>query len=170
MLETIERGDTARLMLQHIERYWTESVELDRTLSLVIIDIDHFKRFDKAYGKQAADECIKSLAGVMRKNLRSDSDVAMRYGHDCFCVMLPHTPSEHARQVAERLRQSLFSLRLPHLDNQTMQHLTVSCGVASIESVTIPQPEMVIKLADNALHLAKVAGRNRTVSMSSQLH
>lgn len=165
------RNEAVGLLMQHLQTYWTTTNNPDRTLSMLMIGLDHFKRFSHIYGEETASDCLKSMTGILRNNLRSDSDTAIHYAEDCFCVVLPQTIVENARLVAERLRTTVSSLSLPHDAGFPLSdHLTVSCGVASVDAFDELQPEELIKLADNALHLAKVSGRNRTVSMASQLH
>lgn len=171
MNEMMARSDAASLLLQQLQKHWATTTDPDQTLSMLMIGLDDYKRFCQVYGQQTVKECLQSMTGILRNNLRSESDIAIHYAEDCFCVVLPQTAPVNARLVAERLRTTVSSLRLrPVIGLMLSDPVTVSCGVASVGACDQLQPEKLIKLADNALHLAKVAGCNRTVSMASQLH
>lgn len=165
------RNEVAGVLIQHLQKQWTATADTDRTLSVLMIGLDHFKRLSGVYGQETVNNCLKSMSGILRNNLRSDSDIAIQYAKDSFCIVLPQTVLENARLVAERLREVVAAMRLSNEEGLPVSdNLTVSCGVASVSAFDENKPETLIRLADNALHLAKVAGRNRTVSMSSQHH
>ncbi|MCW3099487.1 MAG: Diguanylate cyclase with beta propeller sensor [Chthonomonadaceae bacterium] len=124
-----------------------------RALTLLLLDVDHFKTYNDAFGHPAGDEVLRTLARLMRENIRG-GDYAARYGGEEFAILLPNTPEEAALDVAERLRCAVAEHVFPH------RHVTLSIGVARNEPRRIA-PETFVALADGALYAAKNAGRNR---------
>lgn len=127
-------------------------------LSMFMLDVDHFKRFNDRYGHAAGDAVLRLVAEVVSTNVRP-LDLAARYGGEEFCVILPYTNASGARLAAERLIKVLADARMPEQENESLPNITVSIGVASIKSGE--KWESLIKRADEALYLAKKNGRNR---------
>ncbi len=127
-------------------------------LSLLMLDIDHFKAINDAHGHQVGDQVLKSLVQVCRQTLR-DVDVLGRIGGEEFTVLLPETEAEQALQVAERLRQAIATTEVP-LDDGKAVRFTVSIGVATLTSGD-GDVDAFLNRADRALYEAKEAGRNR---------
>lgn len=125
--------------------------------SLAICDIDYFKAFNDALGHVAGDDALRSVAEVMRTNLRS-SDALFRYGGEEFVVILPEQPLADAARVMERMRVAVERLALP--SPKTSGPLTVSSGVAEIDPLRDTSPAAFVARADKALYAAKNAGRN----------
>jgi diguanylate cyclase (GGDEF)-like protein len=127
-------------------------------LSMVLLDIDHFKKFNDRYGHQAGDAVLKGVAAALKGAVRS-FDIAARYGGEEFAVILPETTEEAAREVAERIRRSVSMYPFATEDGKAVR-VTVSVGVA-----TAPEngstPAALIKQADAALYHSKEDGRNR---------
>lgn len=129
------------------------------TLSVLLMDIDHFKRFNDTYGHLIGDECLKDVAHSVRKGLRWPSDRAARYGGEEFCVILPETEMEGALTVAERIRRNVELMNFMVKDQRVP--VTVSVGLAVIKPQPHQKPELVLEYADSALYLSKEAGRNK---------
>ncbi|MFA5891520.1 MAG: sensor domain-containing diguanylate cyclase [Actinomycetota bacterium] len=128
--------------------------------SLILFDIDHFKRLNDKYGHQAGDAVLRQVSETLRTNVRS-FDVVARYGGEEFAVILPETGHERAREVAERIRRAVSAHPLSTDDPSRMVRVTVSAGVASAPANgTVPAG--LIKSADAALYHSKESGRNRT--------
>jgi len=150
-------------------RYFMQALEgefdrMDRhgnPLSFVMMDIDHFKRLNDAYGHQAGDEVLQGLAERIRREART-SDVPGRYGGEEFCVILPQTPLEGGAEFARRLRVAVDSE--PFLVQGETLRVTASLGVASCPGPRVETVDDLIRLADEALYAAKAAGRNRVVT------
>lgn len=136
-------------------------------LSVMLIDVDHFKVFNDTYGHIEGDRCLKEIANAISGSIRRPADVCARYGGEEFAVILPNTGRDGARERAEIIRQAVMSLNLVHSRNQT-GHVTISVGVATTHG-DLDQTELV-KRADQALYAAKDGGRNRVVSSSEGLH
>jgi len=127
-------------------------------LSLFMLDVDHFKRFNDRYGHAAGDTVLKFVAEVLSNNIRP-LDLAARYGGEEFCVILPYTHGAGARLAAERLLKILAETSMPEEDGEELPNITVSIGVASLQDGE--RWESLIKRADDALYKAKKNGRNR---------
>ncbi|OFV82972.1 MAG: hypothetical protein A2Y78_09610 [Acidobacteria bacterium RBG_13_68_16] len=127
-----------------------------RPLAVLMIDIDHFKRYNDTHGHLAGDEVLKRMAEIFRSSLRV-SDYAARYGGEEFLMVLPDTDSTMANQAAERLRGLVAA---ENLASAGPAKITVSIGVASTSGHE-EEPESLVRNADTALYRAKKAGRNR---------
>jgi len=143
-----------QLLLSECGRAKRESVPL----SLVLMDVDHFKNYNDTYGHQAGDDCLKLVASQLTKGVRRPGDLAARYGGEEFALVLPSTPSEGAAQVAESVRSAVEALAIPHSESSAAKHVTISLGVATSEQCV---PKELIAAADAALYSAKRSGRNR---------
>lgn len=128
--------------------------------SLIVLDIDHFKRVNDQFGHDVGDQVLQSLAASMQQNSRP-SDLLCRTGGEEFAILLPNTPLEVAAQVAERLREYIATEQLP-----TVGHVTISLGIASYPE-TADSHRAVFKQADVALYEAKKSGRNRSLCFQS---
>jgi diguanylate cyclase (GGDEF)-like protein len=128
-------------------------------LSLVIIDIDHFKKVNDTYGHLAGDECLIVVAACIKSCLRRSADISCRYGGEEFCLILPETDSQGALALAEELRESIASCQVSY--NNTIISLTISCGVSTYLQQKDVQAEHLFAAADQALYQAKHNGRNQ---------
>ncbi|MDP2324095.1 MAG: sensor domain-containing diguanylate cyclase [Gammaproteobacteria bacterium] len=130
----------------------------NQELSVVMFDIDHFKRLNDAFGHAAGDTVLARLGALLREWVRAD-DIAVRYGGEEFTIVLPDTSSELAVARAESLRQAIASLSVEH-DGQPLVQVTISAGIATFPVHGIDR-EALIQSADQALYASKRAGRNR---------
>jgi diguanylate cyclase (GGDEF)-like protein len=134
-----------------------------RTLSLLMIDVDHFKRYNDTYGHQAGDHCLQQIAKLLETVVYRPGDLVARYGGEEFAVILAGTDARGASIVANRILERVAELAIPHSGGEGGR-VTLSIGV----STSLPEPHMtresLISLADGALYKAKHAGRNRFVS------
>ena len=150
-----------RYMESHLRTLVDEAISNGRPLSLLVTDIDHFKRINDTYGHDAGDNVLKEFAARLRRNTRG-MDLACRMGGEEFVVIMPETEIARARQVAERVRACVAAE--PFRVNATTQvSITTSVGIAMLER-TDDTPETIFKRADNALYSAKREGRNRVVA------
>jgi len=141
-------------------KYETKKAIRSRSsLSLLFIDIDHFKQVNDRYGHLAGDDCLRRISTVLKEHARRETDIVARYGGEEFAVIIPDSAREHAVNLAEKIRKAVEKMDAHYDEIQIL--LTVSIGVSSI----IPQPgdleTTLIKQADNALYEAKDNGRNR---------
>ncbi|EKP0259326.1 membrane-associated sensor domain-containing protein [Aeromonas sobria] len=142
-----------------LERALAHSQENGAPLSLILIDVDYFKRFNDHYGHQVGDMCLKEVAQALKRSVRTPSDLVARYGGEEFVLLLPNTDSEAATAVAQRLQDGLASLQLEHLASDVAPWVTVSQGIASI--VSGEGASQLLERADRALYRAKESGRNQ---------
>ncbi|MCF8212104.1 MAG: diguanylate cyclase, partial [Rhodoferax sp.] len=130
-------------------------------LSLLMIDVDHFKKFNDRYGHIPGDNCLTAVGQAIHSVIGRASDLAARYGGEEFAVIAPETNASGARSLAERIRQSVEALAIPHAANTAAPHITISIGVVTRYATEMDIPETIVSLADRALYRAKEAGRNR---------
>jgi diguanylate cyclase (GGDEF)-like protein len=132
--------------------------------SLLLLDVDYFKRFNDTYGHAAGDKCLQAVAAALDHTLRRPADLAARYGGEEFVVMLPNTHAQGAAQMAERILREVELLAIPHAASAVAAHVTVSIGVKTLlPDEDIHTLKEVVKLADDALYAAKGRGRRRFV-------
>lgn len=168
--QTIEMAITDGLTGLHNRRYLmshlatlTEKATLrDRSLSLLILDIDHFKSINDTYGHDAGDEVLREFADRMRANVRG-IDLCCRYGGEEFVIVMPDTDMALAYVVAERLRQRVAGEPFSIAGGQKQIDVTISIGLGTLESAE-DTAEQLLKRADIALYRAKKSGRNRVVA------
>lgn len=142
---------------EYIQAEWRRAVRTRTPISLVMIDVDNFKRYNDAYGHLAGDEVLKKVAAVIQTGANRSGDLAARFGGEEFIVVLVDTGLDGAGKVAERLVEKVRDLGIPHGDGQ----VTISAGVASVVPSETTSPDDIINAADLALFRAKAAGRNR---------
>lgn len=142
-------------------REWERALRAGEPLSVVMADIDFFKRYNDRYGHLAGDACLRQVAAALKAGVRQGGDLAARYGGEEFVVVLPGADAAAARQVAESLRRRVEALALPHADNPGGAVVTISLGVATAQPTREQAPTGLVDRADQALYRAKAAGRNR---------
>ncbi|HEY9081628.1 GGDEF domain-containing protein [Magnetovibrio sp.] len=153
-----------KLFDMELRRHARDAMESGENLSLLMIDIDHFKTFNDTYGHQTGDEVLKLLASTMTKAVKGE-DIPARYGGEEFAVILPSTDLDGAVHVAEHVRDRISTKKLVNrATNQNLGRITVSVGAATFE---FGEPlSDLIRRADQALYKAKAIGRNRVVSQA----
>ncbi len=135
-------------------------------LSVIMGDIDHFKLYNDTYGHAEGDECLKNVARAIEKTLKRPGDFCARYGGEEFIIILPSTNQDGAAKIAEDIRVNVLSLKIPHRENHPAEFVTISLGTATKEPGKIPTYEELLKMADEALYIAKKRGRNRVETFS----
>jgi len=130
-------------------------------LSLLMIDIDHFKAFNDSRGHQEGDAALVQVAGAMRQQIRRVTDLVARYGGEEFSVILPNTRPETAEIIAKKLHHAVRDIAIPHEVSPGPRIITISVGVASIIPSADSSPDELIRRADEALYRAKAGGRDR---------
>ena len=156
---------------ESIEREWRRAERERSSLSLLLIDIDHFKNFNDSYGHQQGDACLKQVACTLRDQLDRPGDLVARYGGEEFAVLLPGTDADGAAQIAERLRTSVERLQENSAGSACERAVTVSIGGSILTPADSEGlPAELVAAADAALYRAKREGRNRYVpSATSEL-
>jgi diguanylate cyclase (GGDEF)-like protein/PAS domain S-box-containing protein len=144
-------------------------------LSLLLLDVDHFKRYNDRYGHMAGDKCLQRIAGALVDVARRSSDHAARIGGEEFAMLAPNTDADGVLIVAERLRVAILDLGMRHEANTPLRLVTSSIGVTTMWPHGVPTAEVdqltsrLFSAADNALYRAKSTGRNRVVAMPAEL-
>ena len=168
-----------RTLDSRLEEQWALALRNQTSLALLMVDADHFKEFNDRLGHQAGDACLRALAGALRTRVSRPTDAVARFGGEEFAVLLPDTPIEGARHVAEGIRLAVHDLAIAHPGTAQSaradgspgpQHLTVSIGCAAL----IPEPDskfqLLVELADQALYEAKRTGRDRVCLANPDAH
>ncbi len=143
---------------------WDRGRRTGQPLSLVFIDVDHFKKYNDHYGHIEGDGCLVAVSSVLAAQVRRAGDLAVRYGGEEFVLLLPNTPLDGALSVAQAVLASVDALQAPHAASSTAPHVTVSVGVASAKPNTHLEALALLECADGALYEAKEGGRHRAVS------
>lgn len=144
---------------QSLQHEWDLAKRYNAPFSLLMLDIDHFKKINDSYGHIVGDQALKAVAKMIKETIR-DSDVAFRYGGEEFVVLLNNTSEPGSSLLAERIRQNIANLDIP-IEGSTLK-LTISLGAAVLGGNE--SGEELLKRADEALYQAKNSGRNRVVS------
>jgi diguanylate cyclase (GGDEF)-like protein len=156
-----------RMLDQMLENAWRRAARNKTPLSLILIDIDGFKDFNDRFGHVEGDKCLIRVANLMRSTLRRPDDFLGRFGGEEFLAFPASAPIDSAIGLAERLRTLVEQLRLEISASGQVARVTISAGVAGVESPSGGSVTDLIASADRALYGAKAAGRNRVVSASS---
>jgi diguanylate cyclase (GGDEF)-like protein len=130
-------------------------------LSVLMLDIDYFKRYNDTYGHDQGDKCLMAVAKAISGNIARASDFAARYGGEEFIAVLPNTDEAGACLMAERIMESVKALEIPHPANEASKFVTVSIGVTTGNADFNQQWDDYVKIADAALYQSKEHGRNR---------
>ena len=145
-----------------LQQEWRRAIRAQTPLALMMLDADWFKSLNDTQGHAAGDRVLRAIGGCIQQNALRPSDVAARYGGEEFVVIMPETDAEGALVIAERMRQAIQALALPHAGSASGV-VTVSVGVASGWPQTEAGGAQLLRQADGALYDAKAAGRNRTM-------
>ncbi|MDR3539575.1 MAG: diguanylate cyclase [Desulfosporosinus sp.] len=142
----------------------TEFYRLKRSeaaLSLIMLDVDHFKKFNDKYGHLAGDDCLRQIGSTLKTIVGRVPDIVARYGGEEFVVILPETEENGVETLAERIRKAVEGLAIPHSASDIAEYVTVSLGIVTVYTNKLTSPEQVVALADEALYCAKKRGRNQ---------
>jgi diguanylate cyclase (GGDEF)-like protein len=150
-----------RAAMEHLQRAWRLAARERRPLAVLMLDVDHFKRFNDRYGHPAGDGCLAELAMALHHRLRRPMDLVARYGGEEFLAVLYGVAGDNVARVGESVRELVQDLAITHADSPAGV-VTVSVGAAWAEPADpAASPEMLVDSADRALYRAKQAGRNR---------
>ena len=155
-----------RSLEEKLHEMWEHSQRLHEPLSLVMCDIDHFKRVNDDFGHQVGDVVLQQFAKLFQAEVR-EIDRVGRYGGEEFVLLLPGTVLDAAVTFADRIRQRVEEHEFAYGDGEIL-HRTMSCGVAAWPHPRIADPDALMKAADEALYVAKETGRNRVVRFDSR--
>ena len=147
-------------MEQSLLSEFGRSMRYNSPLSIVILDVDHFKDVNDSYGHQKGDEILVTFASVLKKFCRAN-DTAARYGGEEFLMILPQSNAQGAFKIAERVREEI--MKMSFVGNDSKFSVTTSCGVAELNRDYMKNTDQLINVADNAMYEAKNSGRNKTI-------
>lgn len=145
----------------YLVQEWQRALRSQQPLSLIMFDIDSFKRYNDYYGHQTGDTCLIKIAQAVQATVQRVTDLVARYGGEEFVVILPDTNLPGAIAIAEQVRQAIKALAIPHAYSDVSAFISVSLGIASLVPTPTELPKQLIASADRALYMAKQQGRDR---------
>jgi diguanylate cyclase (GGDEF)-like protein len=146
---------------ERLDGEWQRASRNGWPLSLLLIDVDYFKRYNDLHGHQAGDDCLRRIAQALRVALDRPADVLVRYGGEEFACILPDTDAAGALAVAQRLEQCIRAQAIPHGDSIVEGHVTASVGAATRPAGAEVSMAALLASADGQLYRAKAQGRGR---------
>ncbi len=150
-----------RSFSERILAEFTISRKSDAELSVIMCDIDNFKKYNDRYGHVEGDACLRKVAQCIQDSLKRPIDFCARYGGEEFVVILPNSSLDGAMIVAERIRENVENMNIEHLESTTGGIVTISLGLVTSKIINADSDEQLIRCADQALYLAKKFGRNQ---------
>jgi len=149
-----------------LDRDWRSCKREQKPMSLLMMDIDHFKLYNDTYGHQEGDNCLKLVATTIREQVKRGRDRVARYGGEEFVCLLPQTDAQAVKSIAEKIRAAVQALAIPHAASPTSEIVTISVGGACEQQFVEQTSEGLLKQADDHLYKAKDQGRNRVFSLA----
>lgn len=151
---------------QQLVMEMARAVRNQSALSLIMLDVDYFKRYNDQYGHQAGDDCLRHIAATLKAGLRRPADLVARYGGEEFACILPETDFNDAMVMAHELEQRVRAQAIAHQDSDTAPVVTISLGVAGRQAGTPGDADALLAAADAQLYKAKNAGRGRACGVA----
>ncbi|WP_413164059.1 diguanylate cyclase domain-containing protein [Capilliphycus salinus ALCB114379] len=145
---------------EYLEKEWDRLKREQAPLSLILCDVDYFKRYNDTYGHLAGDRCLTQVAQAISRGVKRPADLVARYGGEEFVVILPNTNAEGAVEVVRQIQQEIQQLNLPHSTSLAAKQVTLTFGIAWVYPSSASSTQTLIDRADQALYQAKDAGRN----------
>ncbi|MGC1310134.1 MAG: diguanylate cyclase [Phormidesmis sp.] len=146
---------------QYLKKAWKSVGSGRSSLSLILCDIDYFKSFNDTYGHQAGDVCLQQVAQEIQRSAKRSTDLVARYGGEEFAIILPNTGEAGVQHVAQEIQRSIQQLEIPHSQSGVSEYITLSLGLATVNSTNITHPDILVAAADQGLYQAKYEGRDR---------
>lgn len=153
-----------RYLDENLSREWRRSRRSSTPLSVILMDIDHFKRYNDCYGHRAGDDCLKRVAHALVGECQRGCDFVARYGGEEFAAVLPGMEKKEALAFANKLRDAVNSLNIPHKASLNADHVTISLGIATTETGQVYAEQVLLEEADLGLYQAKDSGRDQIVA------
>ncbi|HIJ78136.1 MAG: diguanylate cyclase [Desulfobulbaceae bacterium] len=152
---------SGRYFSRILEKEWNRARREGLTISLVMIDLDDFASFNELYGREAGDNCLKKVAGILNAIIKRAGDSIVRYGGDEFAIILPNTPGDDVLALAQEIQDRIEDAHLEHAGSKKNGILTVSIGLATAQPAKGNDVKGLIAAADGAAYLAKNEGANQ---------
>ncbi len=149
-----------------LNQTWRMMMRQKQEISVIMCDVDYFKRFNDTYGHQAGDACLQKVAEVLQMTANRAGDLVARYGGEEFAIILSNTDEFGARSLCYNLQWAIAELDIPHSASEVSSYVTLSIGICTMVPSLQVLPESLVAMADNALYAAKRQGRNRAVHSS----
>lgn len=146
-----------------LNQEWLRLCREQKSLHLILCDIDYFKNYNDTFGHLAGDECLIKVAQTLYEVVRRPADLVARYGGEEFAIILPNTSAEGAIYIAERIQEAIQELALPHSASLVSSSVTLSMGIAGGIPSCEDSPLSLIDISDQALYQAKMEGKNRFI-------
>ena len=147
------------------EREFSLAKRTKNNLSLLIVDVDHFKKFNDRYGHQKGDECLQAISSCMQRHVQRITDTLTRYGGEEFAIIMSDTDTKDSLIIAEKIRSEIEGLSILH-EGSSYNKVTVSMGVSTLLEGMIVSHAQLFDKADKALYKAKKTGRNKIITCS----
>ncbi|CAK8720367.1 Diguanylate cyclase (GGDEF) domain-containing protein [Candidatus Electrothrix laxa] len=147
---------------RQLNRAWLNAQKTGNPLSLLLCDIDHFKRFNACYGRSAGDVCLRQIAELLQETVPRPRDLIARYEGDKFAILLPYTEAHDTRIIADQLLAEVRSLSIPHEQSDVSPVVTISIGGHSLWPIAGSSIKTITNLAKTHLFQAKHCGRNQS--------
>ncbi len=161
IIDSLTQIANRRRFDQYLEQQWKVCQREQNSLSLIMGDVDFFKKYNDFYGHPEGDQCLAKIAQAMLYIVKRPRDLVARYGGEEFVIILPNTDLDGAIKIAQNICKKVHSLKIAHSGSEISQYVTLSLGVANVIPKQQLVPELLIKAADKALYHAKKIGRNR---------
>ena len=145
----------------HLQKEWQQAQQYQLSLSLILCDVDYFKRYNDTYGHQAGDRCLQAIAQTLQRATKRTGELAARYGGEEFAIILPNTDVITVSRVADFVREEIHHLNIPHATSSASSHVTLSMGIATVIPSDRYSIDDLLRTADQALYCAKEQGRDR---------
>jgi diguanylate cyclase (GGDEF)-like protein len=168
--DSLTGAKNRRVFDEHLSDLWRRAAEQQRSIAILLIDVDHFKAYNDCYGHQAGDRTLRRVAQALDGFVFRPTDVLARYGGEEFAAVLYDADVKEAREVAENMRRSVAELNIDHQGAGAPRRVTVSVGVAAVAPNFSRSPSGALQLADEALYQAKLGGRDRVEIRDERQH
>jgi diguanylate cyclase (GGDEF)-like protein len=146
---------------QYLQQEWQRLKREQQSISMILGDVDFFKKYNDTYGHQMGDQCLQTVAEAIQACVKRPADLVARYGGEEFAVILPNTDLAGALLVAKEIKTTIEDLKISHFTSEVNQYVTISLGIACVIPNLSASQDILIKAADDALYSAKNLGRNR---------
>lgn len=161
MLDGLTGVANRRKLESRLEAAWSHACREGGPLSLIMIDVDHFKKYNDHYGHQSGDQCLRRLAIALAATLNRPYDLLARYGGEEFACLLPDTDLAGAERVAQKMLAAVAELHIEHLASEVGPQVSLSLGAATVLASAERDAQDLLRFADEQLYLAKSSGRAR---------
>ncbi len=155
---------------EFIKTEWAFACKRGTPISLLLLDIDYFKKYNDTYGHIQGDECLKSVARELEEFFHEKGYFAARYGGEEFAVVLPNTDAQKASQLAEGFQSTIREMKIEHANSKVSEIVTISIGVSCVKPLVPEEMKQILEFADRALYKAKQNGRNRIEVCESSMN